>query len=105
MRVRELEDGDIRDAVRILVLSFSRELNGIFGDIELARELFFKFFSLQRKECLVAESDRIVGFASYSFRQRLPISGFLRRELGFVRGVRHLFSSATSVQSREKVRL
>uniref|UniRef100_A0A7C3MA70 N-acetyltransferase n=1 Tax=Archaeoglobus fulgidus TaxID=2234 RepID=A0A7C3MA70_ARCFL len=88
MRVRELEDGDIRDAVRILVLSFSRELNGIFGDIELARELFFKFFSLQRKECLVAESDRIVGFASYSFRQRLPISGFLRRELGFVRGVK-----------------
>ena len=88
MRVRELEREDARDAVRILVLAFSRELNGIFGDTELARELFFKFFSMHTEECLVAEAERIIGFASYSFRQRLPVSGFLKKELGFVRGLK-----------------
>jgi len=54
----------------------------------LARELFFKFFSTYTEECLVAESERIVGFASYSFRQRLPVSDFLRKEIGFVKGVK-----------------
>ncbi|WP_456329563.1 N-acetyltransferase family protein [Archaeoglobus sp.] len=88
MRVRKLEKEDARDAVRLLILAFSRELNGIFGDTELARGLFFKFFSTHTEECLVAESERIVGFASYSFRQRLPVSDFLRKELGFVKGVK-----------------
>jgi len=87
MRIRELSGEDVRDAVRILLLSFSRELNGIFGDTELARELLFKFFSNHMAECLVAESDRIVGFASYSFEHNLPLD-FFRRELGFVRGLK-----------------
>lgn len=88
MRVRELREEDARDAVRILVLSFGRELNGIFGDTELARELFFKFFSTHTEECLVVEAERIIGFASYSLKQRLPISDFLKKELGFVKGLK-----------------
>ncbi len=87
MRVRELEKSDVRDAVRILVLSFDRELNGIFNDVELARELLFKFFSDYSENCFVAEGGRVVGFASYSTR-KMPVSKFLRRELGFVKGIK-----------------
>lgn len=85
MRVRELEKSDVGDAVRILVLSFEKELNFIFRDIELARELFFKFFSDYNENCFVVEEERVLGFASYSVR-KMPISKLLRKELGFVNG-------------------
>ncbi|WP_202319391.1 GNAT family N-acetyltransferase [Archaeoglobus neptunius] len=87
MRVRNLEARDSKDAARILILSFERELNGIFGDIELARELFFKFFGQYTENCFVVEEGRIIGFASYS-SGNTPISDFLKRELGFVRGLK-----------------
>ncbi len=87
MKVRELEKDDVRDAVRILVLSFERELFGIFGDVELARELFFEYFSLYPEYCYVAEEERIIGFASISFG-KTKIGSFLRKKLGFVRGTK-----------------
>ncbi len=87
MKIRDLERDDARDAVRILILSFDRELNSIFGDIELAREIFFKFFSRYQDGCIVAEAERVVGFASFSVR-KTPISAFLRSEMGFVRGLK-----------------
>jgi len=85
MRVRELEKSDVGDAVRILVLSFEKELNFIFRDIELARELFFKFFTDYNENCFVVEEERVLGFASYSTK-KLPISKLLRKELGLVNG-------------------
>lgn len=87
MKVRELEKKDVRDAVRILILCFDRELNGIFGDVELARELLFRFFSIYSENCYVAEAERVVGFASYSSK-KVPISSFLRKELGFMKGTK-----------------
>ncbi len=87
MKIRDLEKEDVKDAVRILILSFDRELNSILRDIELAREIFFKFFSKYRENCIVAEAERIVGFASFSV-QKPPLSAFLRSEMGFVRGLK-----------------
>ena len=87
MRVRDLERDDVRDAVRILILSFDRELSSIFKDIELARDIFFKFFSMYSDNCVVAEAERIIGFASFS-TEKTPLSGFLRSEMGFVRGLK-----------------
>lgn len=87
MKIRELERDDVGDAVRILVLSFERELNFIFRDIELARGVLFKFFSNYRENCFVAEDERILGFASYSTK-KMPISKHLRKELGFLQGLK-----------------
>lgn len=87
MRIRELERDDVGDAVRILILSFERELNFIFRDIELAREVLFKFFSSYHENCFIAEDERILGFASYSTK-KMPISKHLRKELGFVQGLK-----------------
>lgn len=87
MRIRDLKESDVRDAVRILILSFDRELNSVFKDIELAREIFFKFFSTYQDGCIVAEAERIVGFASLSVK-KTPLSSFLRSEMGFVKGLK-----------------
>ena len=87
LQVRELEPGDVRDAVRILVLSFERELFGIFSDLELAREILFEYFSLYRDGCYVAESERVLGFSMASFAPP-PIGKFLRSKLGIVQGTK-----------------
>ncbi|MET1124344.1 MAG: GNAT family N-acetyltransferase [Archaeoglobaceae archaeon] len=85
MRIEELRKEHVRDAVRILVLSYSNEFNAVFGDIELARELMFKYFE-RYTSGYVAIDDRVVGFAKVS-RER-EIGKFLRDELGFVRGLK-----------------
>ncbi len=87
MKIRDLEKDDVKDAVRILILSFERELFGIFGDVELARELFFEYFTLYPEYCYVAEEERVVGFASMSFG-KMKIGSFLRKKLGFVKGTK-----------------
>jgi ribosomal protein S18 acetylase RimI-like enzyme len=87
MKVRELRKEDVRDAVRILTLSFERELFGIFKDLEYAKELFFDYFSRNTKNCFVAEEGRIIGFAFVSFKP-LKIGKFLRERMGFVKGTK-----------------
>ncbi len=87
MRIRELNEEDVRDAVRILILSFERELYGIFGDIELARETLFEYFSENLEDCYVAEEERVIGFASVSFRKR-NLGRFFRKKLGFFAGTK-----------------
>ncbi len=87
MRIEELREEHVRDAVRILILSFERELNGIFGDLELARELLFEYFSSEHDGCFVALDNRVVGFASVVMR-KTALGKFLRKRLGFVRGTR-----------------
>jgi ribosomal protein S18 acetylase RimI-like enzyme len=87
LQIRELEPKDVRDAVRILILSFERELFGIFNDLELAREILFEYFSVYRDGCFVAESERILGFASVSFSSP-PTRRFFRNKLGIIRGTK-----------------
>ncbi len=87
MRVRELRKGDIRDAVRILILSFEKVLFNVFKDLELAREVFFEYFEENTDGCYVAEEERIVGFAYVSFKKQ-KFGSFFRNKLGFINGTR-----------------
>lgn len=87
MIVRPLEKEDIGEAVRILLLSFDRELSTIFRDIYFAGEILREFFSRNMEGCFVAEKDRILGFSCISFGKH-EISKFLREKLGFLQGLR-----------------
>ncbi len=101
MIVRELakiEEDDVRDAVRVLILSFEKELFAIFRDLELAREIFFEFFEKRRDGCYAAVEERVIGFASASFKpnffaKKLGLSAsdlrpILKSKLGFFEGIK-----------------
>ncbi len=85
MIVRELRVEDVRDAVRILTLSFEREIFCVFRDLELAKEIFFEYFSENLDGCIVAEEERVIGFAYTSFQEH-NWGSFLRKKFGFVKG-------------------
>jgi len=87
MKIRKLEREDVRDAVRILLLFFEKVFYRIFGDLELARELFFEYFEENTDGCYVAEEERIVGFA-YTSSKKQDFGKFFRRKLGFVKGTK-----------------
>lgn len=87
MRIRELRDEDLVDAVRIMALTFERELTVIFKDLDIARELLVDFFRKNKNGCYVAEDNRVLAFAWYLSRKK-KIFKFLREKLGFVDGLR-----------------
>ncbi|MCS7122330.1 MAG: GNAT family N-acetyltransferase [Archaeoglobaceae archaeon] len=86
MKIEEIKKEYIRDAVRILVLSCEKELNAIFKDLELAKDLLFKYFELYPNG-FVALDDRVAGFANVSCEER-PMRKFLQKELGFFNGLK-----------------
>ncbi|MEM1579191.1 MAG: GNAT family N-acetyltransferase [Archaeoglobaceae archaeon] len=87
MIVRPLKRSDLNDVIRILVLSFERELATIFRDVDLAREILGEFFEKNPEGCFVAEDGRVVGFLRITFEEQ-KIFGFLREKLGFIDGLR-----------------
>lgn len=87
MIVRRLEKSDLSDALRILVLSFEREITTIFRDADFAREILREFFEKNPEGCFVAEDGRVIGFLRISFGEQ-KIFGFLREKLGFIDGLR-----------------
>lgn len=87
MRVRPLERGDVGEAVRILLLSFDRELSTIFRDIYFAGEVLRDFFSSNMDGCFIAEKERILGFSCISFGEQ-KIFKFLRDRIGFLESLR-----------------
>ncbi len=87
MIVRPLEKGDVAEAVRILLLCFDRELSVIFRDLYIAGDVLKEFFAKNPENCFVAEDRRILGFSRISFDKQ-KISGFLRRKMGLVDGIR-----------------
>lgn len=87
MIVRPLKREDVGEAVRILLLSFNRELSTIFKDIYLAGDVLRDFFSRNTRDCFVAEDGRILGFSRLSFEKH-EISKFLKEKLGFLNGLR-----------------
>ncbi|MEM4455724.1 MAG: GNAT family N-acetyltransferase [Archaeoglobaceae archaeon] len=87
MIVRPLEKEDVAEAVRILLLSFDRELSVVFKDIYFAGEILREFFSKNAEGCFVAEKERILGFSRISFEKH-DISKFLREKLGLLEGLR-----------------
>lgn len=87
MIVRPLRRDDIGEAVRILLLSFDRELSVIFRDVYFAGEFLRDFFSRNMGGCFVAEKERVLGFSCISFEEH-KIFKFLREKLGFLEGWR-----------------
>ncbi|MEM2727057.1 MAG: GNAT family N-acetyltransferase [Archaeoglobaceae archaeon] len=87
MKIRELRDEDLVDAVRILALCFEKELTTIFKDVDIARELLMDFFRENKNGCYVAEDERVVAFA-WLLSRKQKIFGFLRKKIGFVDGLR-----------------
>ncbi|MCS7119367.1 MAG: GNAT family N-acetyltransferase [Archaeoglobaceae archaeon] len=87
MIVRPLEKKDIGEAVRILLLSFDREISVIFRDIYFAGEILKEFFNRNLENCFVAEKGRILGFSCISFKKH-KIFKFLRERMGFIEGLR-----------------
>jgi len=87
MRIRELRDEDLVDAVRILALSFEKELLTIFKDIDIARDLLMEFFEDYKVGCYVAEEERILAFA-WVLKEKPQIFKFLRSRLGLLNGLR-----------------
>ncbi|MEM0315709.1 MAG: N-acetyltransferase [Archaeoglobaceae archaeon] len=87
MIVRPLEKEDIAEAVRILLLSFDRELSVVFKDVYFAGEILREFFSRDAEGCFVAEKERVLGFSRISFGKH-DVSSFLREKLGFLEGLR-----------------
>lgn len=87
MIVRPLKKEDLREAVRILILSFDRELLVIFKDIYFAGEVLFDFFNRNMQGCYVAEKERVLGFSCISFEEH-KLFKFLRERMGFVEGLR-----------------
>ncbi|MEM0350432.1 MAG: GNAT family N-acetyltransferase [Archaeoglobaceae archaeon] len=87
MRVRPLEKADVAEAVRILLLSFDREISAIFRDIYFAGEILKDFFIRNPENCFVAEKERILGFSCISFEEH-KIFKFLRERMGFLEGYR-----------------
>ncbi|MDK2876416.1 MAG: hypothetical protein PWQ22_826 [Archaeoglobaceae archaeon] len=87
MRIRELRDEDLVDAVRILALSCERELTVIFRDIDVARDLLREFFKKEKEGCYVAEDGRVLAFA-WVLLNKVRIFKFLREQIGFIDGLR-----------------
>lgn len=87
MKIRKPGDEDLFDAVRVLALSCERELNVIFKDIDVAREILFEFFKMNKEGCYVAEDGRILAF-TWVLIQKLNPLNFLRERLGLIEGLR-----------------
>lgn len=87
MKIRELKDEDVADAVRILVLCFEKELMTIFKDIDLARDILKEFFKEHREGCYVAEEERVVAFACF-LSEKPKILKFLRSRMGILNALR-----------------
>lgn len=88
MKIERLRAEHLREAVRVLALAYSNELSHIFGDLEIGRSLLLDYFS-QNPSGFVAVEDRVVGFASLSFRKKgMNFLKFMCRNLGFLMGVR-----------------
>lgn len=87
MKIRELRDEDLVDAVRILALSCERELTVIFKDMDIARDLIKDFFKEERRGCYIAEDGRVLAFA-WVLLSKVKIFKFLREQMGFIDGLR-----------------
>ncbi|MEM2086546.1 MAG: GNAT family N-acetyltransferase [Archaeoglobaceae archaeon] len=87
MKIRELRDQDLVDAVRILALCFEKELTTILKDVDIARELLMEFFRKNKNGCYVAEEERVVAFG-WLLSEKLKIFKFLREKIGLVDGLR-----------------
>jgi ribosomal protein S18 acetylase RimI-like enzyme len=87
MIVRKLREDDLVDAVRIIALSFERELIAIFKDVDIARDIATEFFRVNRDGCYVAEEGRVVAFA-WLIKEKPKIFKFLKSQMSFVDGLR-----------------
>ncbi|MCS7131021.1 MAG: GNAT family N-acetyltransferase [Archaeoglobaceae archaeon] len=87
MKIRELRDEDLVDAVRILALCFEKELITIFRDLDLAREILKEFFKEHKEGCYVAEDGRVLAFA-WLLSEKPKILKFLKSQVGFLNALR-----------------
>ncbi len=87
MKIRKLREDDLVDAVRIISLSFEKELIAIFKDIDIARDILMDFFRENRDGCYVAEDERVLAFA-WLLKEKPKILKFLKSEMGLVDGLR-----------------
>uniref|UniRef100_A0A7J2TIR7 N-acetyltransferase n=1 Tax=Archaeoglobus fulgidus TaxID=2234 RepID=A0A7J2TIR7_ARCFL len=87
MIVRPLKREDVSEAVRILLLSFDKELSVIFKDLYIAGDVLKDFLIENPENCFVAEERRILGFSRISLGKE-KIFEFLRKKMGLVHGLR-----------------
>ncbi|MEM0215604.1 MAG: GNAT family N-acetyltransferase [Archaeoglobaceae archaeon] len=87
MKIRELRDDDLVDAVRILALCFEKELTAVFRDIDISRELLIDFFRENKNGCYVVEDRRVIAFA-WILTEKKRILKFLRKRIGILDGLR-----------------
>ncbi|RLI76544.1 hypothetical protein DRO97_00425 [Archaeoglobales archaeon] len=96
LKIRKAKKDDLNDILRILSLSFERELNKIFGDVVEGREILKRAMERldELKGVYVAEcvnSNKILGCVSISAKEidnKLPIGREAIKSLGFAKGTR-----------------